>query len=463
MDKFMNSKFMEGFMTFAGKMGSQKHLVAIRDSFIAMMPITLAGSIAVLLNVFFRDIPNSLGATGIAEAMQPIITINGYVFAGTIGITALVFAFGIGYHLSQGDGVNPIAGGLISFASFVATIPQTVKVAIDLAGAEGTALDALSALGLTIAQGDTGASLDYAHSGAIGTSYLGATGLFTALIIGFISSLIYIKLTKKNIIIKMPDSVPPAVNKAFAAIIPGTIAIYVSAILAHLAIALTGSPLNDLISTYIQQPLMGLSQGLFSVILLSFLVQLFWFFGLHGHNVLAPIMDGIYGPALLENTSVYEATQDISQLPWDWTRGSFDAFAQMGGSGITLGLIIAIFVFSKRQDHKTIGKLAAPMGLFNINEPVIFGIPIVLNPIFLIPWLIVPPVCCTIAYLATSAGLIPPVYLSVPWITPPGLYAFLATGNNIMAALVAIFNLFVSFLIWTPFVIAANRMNVEEA
>lgn len=80
---------------------------------------------------------------------------------------------------------------------------------------------------------------------------------------------------------------------------------------------------------------MGLSQGLGSVILLTFLVQLFWFFGLHGHNVLAPVMDGIYGVALNENTAIYEATKDIAQLPWTWTRGSFDAYAQMGGSGVT--------------------------------------------------------------------------------------------------------------------------------
>ncbi len=456
------SHFSDKFMEISGKIGSQRHLVAIRDSFIAMMPITMAGSIAVLLNVFLRDIPTSIGWTDFATAMQPIIAINGYVYFGTIGIMALFFAFIFGYNLSVMHKVNPVAGGIISFASFISTIPQTLTIATPLEDVKVSVVSALKDLGLTIAKTDGIATLETSQWGAIDLKYAGATGLFTALIIGFLSMFVYASLTKRNITIKLPDSVPPAVNKAFAAIIPGTVAIYACAGLALLVFSLTGSALSDLVSSYIQRPLMGLSQGVGSVILLTFLVQLFWFFGLHGHNVLAPVMDGIYGVALNENTAVYEATKQISELPWAWTRGSFDAYAQMGGSGVTLALIIAIFIFSKREEHKTIAKLASPMGVFNINEPIIFGMPIVLNPTFAIPWLIVPPVCVTIAYFATVAGLIPPVFLAVPWITPPGLYAYLATGGSIMAALVSLFNVFVAFLIWTPFVLSANKVKAED-
>lgn len=200
-----------------------------------------------------------------------------------------------------------------------------------------------------------------------------------------------------------------------------------------------------------------MSSGFFTVLLVEFLAQLFWFFGIHGMNVLAPITEGIYTPALLENLSVWNATGDISQLPYMWTRGSFDAYTMMGGSGVTLGLIIAILFFSKREDSKTIAKLAAPMGVFNINEPVIFGMPIVLNPLYFFPWVLVPVVTAAIALGFTYAGIIPPVYIQVPWIMPVGLYAFFATGGNVMAALVALLNLVVSFLIWLPFVILANK------
>ena len=449
---------METFLKIAGKLGSQKHLIAIRDAFIAMFPLTMAGAIAVLLNVLVRDIPTNMGWTGFAEAMKPLIELNGYVYFGTIAIMALAFVFALGYNRAQAEKLNPIAGGLVSFAAFISTIPQTLTIVTDLTGLDKSVLTKLTDLGLMV----SGSNLETSQWGVISVAYAGATGLFAAMLIGLLSAEVYIFFMKKNVIIKMPDSVPPAVNKAFASMIPGIAAIYVSALIGYLSTLLTGQALNDLISTYIQQPLMGLSQGWFSVVLLSFLVQLFWFFGLHGHNVLGPVMDGIYLPALLENTAAYEATKDVSKLPYLWTRGSFDAYGQMGGSGVTIALIIAIFLFSKRQEYRAVAKLSAPMGIFNINEPITFGIPMVLNPLFVVPWLIVPPVCVGIAYAATAAGLIPPVYVSIPWITPPGLYAFLATGGNVMAGLVSLFNVFVAFCIWAPFVIAANKVQAPQ-
>ena len=449
---------MDTFLKIAGKLGSQKHLIAIRDAFIAMFPLTMAGAIAVLLNVLVRDIPNNMGWTGFAEAMQPLIELNGYVYFGTIAIMALAFVFALGYNRAQAEKLNPIAGGLVSFAAFISTIPQTLTIVTDLTGLDKSVLSKLTNLGLMV----SGSNLETSQWGVISVAYAGATGLFAAMLIGLLSAEVYIFFMKKNVIIKMPDSVPPAVNKAFASMIPGIAAIYASALIGYLATLLTGQALNDLISTYIQQPLMGLSQGWVSVVLLSFLVQLFWFFGLHGHNVLGPVMDGIYLPALLENTAAYEATKDVSQLPYLWTRGSFDAYGQMGGSGVTIALIIAIFLFSKRQEYRAVAKLSAPMDIFNINEPITFGIPMVLNPLFVVPWLIVPPVCVGIAYAATAAGLIPPVYVSIPWITPPGLYAFLATGGNVMAGLVSLFNVFVAFCIWAPFVIAANKVQAPQ-
>ena len=134
-----------------------------------------------------------------------------------------------------------------------------------------------------------------------------------------------------------------------------------------------------------------------------------------------------------------------------------------GGSGCTLAFLIAIFIFSKREDQRAIAKLGAPMGIFQINEPVIFGIPIVLNPVYFIPWLLAAPICAIIAYALTAIGIIPPVFIQVPWVMPVGIYAFLATGGNFVASLVALLNLGVSILIWTPFVILANRVQEKEA
>ena len=135
----------------------------------------------------------------------------------------------------------------------------------------------------------------------------------------------------------------------------------------------------------------------------------------------------------------------------------------MGGSGSTFALIIAILVLSKRADQRAVAAYALPMGLFNINEPVLFGLPIVLNPVYLIPFLLVPVVQVVIAYYATVAGLVPPVHINVPWVLPPVIYAFMATGFSITGALLALFNIAVAVVIWGAFVLVANTMGPEEA
>ena len=234
---------MDTFLKIAGKLGSQKHLIAIRDVFIAMFPLTMAGAIAVLLNVLVRDIPNNMGWTGFAEAMQPLIELNGYVYFGTIAIIALAFVFALGYNRAQAEKLNPIAGGLVSFAAFISTIPQTLTIVTDLTGLDKSVLSKLTNLGLMV----SGSNLETSQWGVISVAYAGATGLFAAMLIGLLSAEVYIFFMKKNVIIKMPDSVPPAVNKAFASMIPGIAAIYASALIGYLATLLTGQALNDLI------------------------------------------------------------------------------------------------------------------------------------------------------------------------------------------------------------------------
>ncbi|WP_156286625.1 PTS sugar transporter subunit IIC [Oceanivirga salmonicida] len=438
MKNFMN--WLEAnFIPVAAKLSQQRHLVAIRDSFIAILPITMVGSIAVLLNVFFRDLPKNYGFPKIAEVMSPLININGIVWFGSIAILSLVFVISLGYNLANSYKVNPIAGALVAFASFILFLPQSATFMADI----------------------NGTMHEVSSWGYINVNYLGASGLFPAMIIGAFSTIIYSKLMVNKITISLPDSVPPAVNKAFSSIIPGVVAIYISAILSYVVVTTTGQTLNDIISLYIQKPLLGLSQGLFSVLILAFLIQFFWFFGLHGHNVLAPILDGIYQPALLANVEHIAKGGTVETLPYLWTRGSFDAYLQMGGSGITIALIISILIFSKREDHRAVAKLGAPMGMFNINEPMIFGLPIVLNPLYLIPFTIIPVIAAIIGYTATVLGLVPPVYVQVPWVLPPGLYAFFATGGSFAAMLVSLFNVFIAFVIWTPFVIIANRIKEQ--
>ena len=386
---------------------------------------------------------------------------------------AIAFAFSFGYHLAKAYDVNPLAGGLVALASFITILSQSATFNYQLPDVAVDALNTLKSAGLDVALNDTKDAIILNNAtgwGFLPYAWTNSGGLFSALIIGLISVIIYAKLMIKKVTIKLPEQVPPAVSKAFAAIIPGTIAIYTAGIIQYLCTQFLGNGLPELINQYLQVPFQNLSQGLGAIIILVFAVQVFWFFGLHGPNVLAPILDGGYIPLLNDNTNIYntamaagKSLNDVVDQMFIWTRGSFDAFVWMGGSGCTIALLIAIMIFSKRDDARAVAKLSLPMGCFNINEPVIFGLPIVLNPIYFIPWLITPVILAVIAYLATASGLIPPVFITVPWVVPPVIYAILATGGSLMAGVIAAINLVVAVLCWIPFVLVANRMNnVEE-
>ena len=145
---------------------------------------------------------------------------------------------------------------------------------------------------------------------------------------------------------------------------------------------------------------------------------------------MGPVLQSIYGVAMVENTNAYQLGEAV---PYKWVAGSFEAFVWPGGAGVTLMLLIAILLFSKRADYKTVGKLGIGPGLFNINEPVMFGLPIVLNPLFIIPFIV-----------ATI------------------LSGFLATGGDWRAIILTIINLAVALLIWAPFIIAANKINPAD-
>lgn len=415
MDKFM--KWMEEhFVPVAGRIGAQRHLVAIRDGFVAIMPLILAGSFAVLFkNTLFSWIPG----------LSVLIPICDSIWWGTLAIMTLVVVFGVGYNLAKGYGEDGLASGLISVASYIATLPQ--------------------------AHGDAG--WGYIHWG-----YLNATGLFTGLIVALIATEIFVKLTKKKVIISMPDSVPPAVGKAFAAVLPGVITLLVFGIITFIISTAGLGSLYDMIYNGIQKPLQGFSQGVGSAMFLAVLINLFWFFGLHGANILDPVMNSLYLPALEANASAIALGQAAPNVI---TRVFFDTYVHLGGSGATLALIIAIFIVSrKREEYKAVAKLSSPLGIFQINESVMFGLPIVLNPIMFIPFLITPGVLTLIAYLATASGLVPPTYVAIPWISPVGIGAFLATGagsGSWRAALLAIVNLAVAILIYLPFVKLADE------
>ncbi|MGX7058758.1 PTS sugar transporter subunit IIC [Vagococcus humatus] len=460
-------------LPIAAKIGGQKHLVALRDAFIGTMPATMAGSVAVMINAIIRDLPPQFWPDYDASTIpiiSQIIEVNGFVWNGTLAIAGLIFAFSWGYNLAKAYKVDELAGGIVGVATLVqgiafsystnikGAIPKELVESIN----QGTADTGWSATSHGITAGGWG---------WLNLNHLNGNAYFTVMILGAISVIIFSKLMLADFTIKMPDSVPPAVSKAFSAILPATISLYVIAIINFIVSKVSnGQLLIDLIQKYIAEPFLGLSQGFGALVIIQLAIQVFWFFGIHGMNVLAPVLEGIWGQAQLVNIDVFQkgyngktGTAAVLDAVKDgkaylWVRGSFDAYTMFGGSGGTIVLILAILIFSKRADYLAVAKLSVGPGLFNINEPVMFGLPIVLNPIMFIPFILAPIVTTAIGYFATVLGLVAPVSQQVTWVVPPMLLSFLATGADWRAPIVTLVCMVVAFLIWAPFVLSANKM-----
>ncbi len=427
------------FVPVAARIGAQKHLSAVRDGFASTLPLALAGAFAVLLNnVFF--VPWSLLAYFIGEdssfivwAYENIAPYMDLINAGSLGIMAIALAIGVSYSRATSEDVDPLATSLIGLG--------TVFV-LGIAGG--------SALGLD----------DDGNTISVLTTYFGATGLLVALLAPLLSSEIFIFFTKRNVVITMPDGVPPAVMKAFAAVIPGFISLGAIAGIAYIFSITSYGSIFVWYNEVIADALTATAGSIFLILGLVFLQQLFWFFGLHGANMIAPIKQSIYDPLNLENIEAYQEFGRDAEGLHDWTTGSFDLYGNMGGSGATIALIAAILLFSKLKSHREIAKLSTAPGVFMINEPIMFGVPIVLNPVFLIPFILAPIVSTLIGYLFTVAGIAGPVIASVPWTTPIILNAGLAT-MSIGAIIAQLVGLAAAFFIYLPFVLIAN--SVEEA
>ena len=412
MDKFIG--FMEKhFIPIASKIGSQRHLVAIRDGFIVTMPLMILGSFGVLINNLpipaYIDFMNGIFGEGTWQASGNNLS------AGTFSILGLLIAFTVAYNLAKSYNQDALGAGAISVASFFAL------------GAMATGPD-----GLLTAAG------------------LGSQGLFLALIVSIISTEIFRRLAgNPRLVINMPDGVPPAVSRSFAALFPAMITVSIFALFTAIFQAFGVTSIVLSFYELVQQPFMGLANSYPAALLLGFISAFLWFFGLHGANIIDPFMQTINVPAIEANARALEAGTD---LPYIVNKPFFDSFVNIGGTGATLGLLIAIFLVARHHKaYLTVAKLSVAPGVFMINEPVMFGLPVVLNPILFIPYVLTPLVLVTTAYFATATGLVPASTVIAPWTTPPIIGGILST-QSIAGGILAAVNLILSIVIYLPFV-----------
>ena len=440
-------KWQARLMPSANKVGNQKFLVALRDSFIGTMPVIMTGSFALMINAFLADLPGQFGWTWITTTFQWLIDINWLVFKGSIPIVVLLFLFTFGVNIARIYNTDKVSAGLVAVASYVITIGGSISKTFELAGdsqAVKKAVEKLPEFKLT------GNSLAVTLNGVIPGDQISARGYFTAILIGFVSVIIFCKVMNRNWTIKLPDSVPPAIMKPFLSIIPAAIAMYVVGITTYIFNTVTGDLMINWIYKVLQAPLLSMSQSFWAVLLIVFLNKIFWFFGLHGGNVLAPVMASLFGVTMLANLEAFQAGQTI---PYMWTDNSFGAFVWFDA----IGVAIAILWQAKNKHYREVAKLGIFPMIFNIGEPVMYGLPIVLNPIMFIPYVLTPLLMVTVSYWATAWGLVAPVTQNVTWVMPPVLYGFFATAFDWRAIVLSLINIAISTFVYLPFVKMADK------
>ena len=436
------SRFEQVMMPLANKISGNRYLLAMRDAFSMLLPFIIVGSFFGIIEWVVLDPWGTIMGEDGLNLGQALTGLSGeaYKTSGSVAVMQLM----------QGLCNNVVTVGFGIF-SFLLVAAFSYRLGGIWGGDKfATALTSMGAFIIMTPQQVTGKAGDV--MGAFSLDYFGNKAVLTSIIVATAASWLFVKLSKnEKIRIKMPDTVPPAVSKSFAVLVPVFITLSLFTVFATIlsqAQFLDKKALNDLIYAVIQAPLMGFSQGIGFSILYQGIVWFFWWFGIHGHNVTAAIQNMVYMPAQLANQA--------GDAAYIFSNGFFEA-----GLMHIMGLLIAIFLFSKRDSWRAVAKLGFPAMLFNIQEPIAFGLPIVLNPILLVPYILAPLANTVVGWLAISAGLVPVFKYVVPWTMPLFFGGTIGTGS-VMGGVLQLVWLLMDIVIYAPFVIAANKMKDEE-
>ena len=288
--------------------------------------------------------------------------------------------------------------------------------------------------------------------------WMGSSGLFLGMIIALVSTRIFAAVIHRGWTIKMPDGVPPTVVKSFEALIPSFVVVTIMFVLNWLVSLTSMGNLQDVIFTFLQTPLLSLGNTLGAMIIAYLFLHFFWFFGINGSSVVGAVFNPVLRALSVENMQAFKDGHEIPNI----ITGQFqDMFATFGGGGSTLSLIIVMVLFCKSQRVKKLSQLSLVPSIFGINEPIIFGLPIVLNPIILIPFALVPTINIIISYFAMDWGLVPYTNgIQLPWTTPPIISGFLVSGwqASVLQALLIVLGM----AIYYPFIKVLDDQYLRE-
>lgn len=423
MEKLMNI-LKKRLVPIANTFSRNRVMQGISGGFTSLLPILLVGSVFSLLSgLDIGGYQSFIQSNGLYNIFTVVVDM-------TNNIMSIYVVFGIAYQLSKildKDG-NPIAVGMTALVSFMIVTPL-----VPILGANDTVTK------------------------YIDMTYLGSKGIFTAIIISIITAYICTICTKNNITIKMPTGVPKMIEKSFAAVIPALFVIVFSLIIYAIFNATSYGNIHGFIYGILGKPLAVLQGSIITWIILNVLASLLWFFGIHGGMVTIPFMMILFMQPTMENVSAYAAGQP---LPHILTMGLLNIM-MLGGIGCTLSLVILLTFFSKSTHFKTLGKLTLIPSFFGINEPIMFGMPMVLNPMMFIPLFIIPLLNNLIAYFAMSTGLLGyPRMTMLSTGTPVFLDSFLQVG--VRGIILQIILILLNIAIYYPFFKIEDSRHYEE-
>lgn len=405
----------------AGKLGAQRHITALRDGFLVAMPFIIVGSfILIFANPpFAADTTNAFGRAWLdfVAAHRPTIVMP---WTMSMGIMSLFITMGVAYSLAKSYQMDAIGAAALSAMSF-----------------------------LLVAAPEKGWALPLNH--------FGGTGIFTALLVAYFSVELTRILKKYNITIRMPEQVPPAIAASFALLVP-VLAIFVTLYPLSLFVQ-SGFDMQipDAVMT-IFKPLVSASNSLPAIIGALLLCQLLWFAGIHGANIVVGILSPIFLANIGANAAAYAAGETVPNL---FTQPFWDFYIFIGGAGATLSLVI-LMSFSKTAHLRSVGRMSFLPGAFQINEPVMFGAPVVMNPTLFIPFVMAPVVNAVIAYVAVNTGIVDKAIAVTPWTAPALIGAAWGAGWAFKASILTAVLMVIDIMIYYPFFKAYEKQVMAQ-
>ncbi|AJJ24573.1 PTS cellobiose transporter subunit IIC [Yersinia enterocolitica] len=405
----------------AGAIGQQKYVTSIRDGFIAALPFMIVGSfmLVFIFPPFSPDTTWRFASAWLQFSLEHRASLM-LPFNFSMGIMTLFISVGIAASLARHHNLDPLTSGMLSLMAFL-------LVAAPL------------------------------KDGQISTAYFSGQGIFTAILVAIYSTELYAILKRHNITIRLPPEVPTGVARSFEILIP------------VLAVILTLHPLNLFIEAQLGmiipeaimslvKPLVAASDTLPAILISVLVCQVLWFAGIHG----ALIVTGIMNPFWMANLSVNQAAMAASQaIPHIYVQGFWDHYLLIGGVGSTLPLAL-LLMRSKAVHLRTIGRMGIVPGMFNINEPILFGAPIIMNPLFFIPFVLVPMVNATLAYFALDFDLVSRVVQMTPWTTPAPIGASWAANWTFSPVILCLICMATSAVMYFPFLKAYEKQLLEQ-